>query len=301
MYHEPVLLKESVDGLNINPDGCYFDATFGGGGHSREILKRLSHKGKLFAIDQDSDAKNNIIDDERFTFIFGNFRYLKNYIEYYHIQKIDGLLADFGVSSHQFDEKDRGFSFRLGGNLDMRMNDKQKLSAVEILNSYDESKLLYIFNNYCDINNSKRLSERIITYRENKKIDTIEDFLYIITPLAQKFKENKYFAQVFQAVRIAVNDEMIALEEFLNSIPQFLRIGARLSFISYHSLEDVRVKNLIRYGSTIEPDNINIFGNKPSCLTAINRKAIIPSDEELERNPRSKSAKLRIAEKNERE
>lgn len=298
MYHEAVLLKESVDGLQINPDGCYFDATFGGGGHSRAILERLSPKGRLFAIDQDSDTEKNLLDDKRFTFIFGNFRYFKNYIDYYKIQKIDGILADFGVSSHQFDKRERGFSFRLGGNLDMRMNEKQKISAFDILNLSDGNKLLFIFNSYCDIHNAKKLTDKIITYRNNKKIESIEEFIEIISPLAQKFKENKYFAQVFQAIRIYVNDEITALEEFLNTIPQFIISGGRISIISYHSLEDIRVKNLIRYGKTKETtNNINIYGIEPSCFIPINKKAIIPSEEEIEKNPRSKSAKLRIAEK----
>lgn len=298
MYHKPVLLRESVDGLNINPNGVYVDATFGGGGHSAEILKHLSSKGRLFSIDQDRDAHNNIIDDNRLELIYGNFRFLRNYLDYYKIEKIDGILADLGVSSHQFDIEVRGFSFRLGGKLDMRMNTAQKTTAADILNNYDEEKLFYVFKNYSDINNSGKLVHSILKYRESEKFDTIENFIELINPVAPKQKQIKYFAQVFQALRICVNDEINALNDFLNSIPDVLKTGGRLSIISYHSLEDKPVKNLIRYGQTNEPDEeLNLYGIKKSVFKAINKQIIIPTEKEVLENSRAKSAKLRIAER----
>jgi 16S rRNA (cytosine1402-N4)-methyltransferase len=297
MYHKPVLLQESVDGLNINPSGIYVDATFGGGGHSAEILKRLSKKGKLFAFDQDTDAHKNTIPDERFKLIHGNFRFIKNYLDYYQIEEINGVLADLGVSSHQFDIMDRGFSFRLGGNLDMRMNSSQKVTAADILNTYDEEKLYYIFKNYCDINNPGKLVPLIFQYREMEKFDDIEKFIELITPIAPKQKQIKYFAQIFQALRIEVNDEINALLSFLNSLPEILKTGGRLSIISYHSLEDKPVKNLIKFGKTNPTEEINLFGNTKSIFKAINKQVIVPSEEETLENSRAKSAKLRIAEK----
>lgn len=297
MYHKPVLLQESVDGLNINPSGIYVDVTFGGGGHSSEILKRLSKNGKLFAIDQDSDAHKNSINDDRLKLIYGNFRFLRNYLDYYKIDKVDGILADLGVSSHQFDIMDRGFSFRLGGKLDMRMNNSQTMTAADILNTFDEEKLYYIFKKYCDIYNPGKLVPSILRYRESNKFESIEEFINLITPIAPKQKEIKYFAQIFQALRITVNDEISALLDFLNSIPEILNPEGRLSIISYHSLEDKPVKNLIRFGNTSEIEEISLFGNKKSVFKAINRQVIIPSDEEVLENPRAKSAKLRIAER----
>ncbi|MDR2835537.1 MAG: 16S rRNA (cytosine(1402)-N(4))-methyltransferase RsmH [Bacteroidales bacterium] len=297
MYHIPVLLQESVAGLNINPDGIYVDATFGGGGHSKEILKHLSNKGKLLAIDQDIDAQKNIIKDKKFHLILGNFRYLKNYLDYYKINEIDGILADLGISSHQIDKKERGFSFRLGGIIDMRMNNSMKLTAAEILNTYEYEKIYNIFKKYCDILNPEKLTTKILDYRNEKKIYDINEFIELITPLAPKFNEFKYFAQVFQALRIAVNDEMTALEDFLNTIPKILKQGGRLSIISYHSLEDSLVKNLIKFGNTVNVDEINLFGSKPKLFKSINKKLIIPDDKEINKNSRSKSAKLRIAER----
>ncbi|MDR2010144.1 MAG: 16S rRNA (cytosine(1402)-N(4))-methyltransferase RsmH [Bacteroidales bacterium] len=297
MYHKPVLLQESVDGLNINPSGVYIDVTFGGGGHSAEILKRLSKKGKLFAFDQDTDAHNNTINDERFKLIHGNFRFIKNYLDYYQIENVDGILADLGVSSYQFDIMDRGFSFRLGGKLDMRMNSSQEITAADILNTYEDEKLYYIFKNYSDINNPGKLVHLILQYRPISKFDDIETFIELITPIAPKQKQIKYFAQVFQALRIEVNDEMNALLDFLNSVPEILKTGGRLSVISYHSLEDRPVKNLIKFGKTNPVEEINLFGNTKSIFKAINKQIITPSEDEILENSRAKSAKLRIAER----
>lgn len=297
MYHVPVLLEESINGLNINPNGIYVDATFGGGGHSKEILNRLSESGKLFAIDQDQDAHKNKIEDNRLKLIFGNFRYLKNYLDYYKITQVDGILADLGISSYQVDEKGRGFSFRLGGNLDMRMNNNQTLTASEILNTFDEERIYSIFKNYCDIYNPGKLCSAIVGYRKDKKFEDINLFIDLISQFAPKQKEIKYYAQVFQALRIAVNDEIGALEDFLNSLKDIIKIGGRLSIISYHSLEDLLVKNVVRYGQTKQVEEINLFGNSKSAFKAISKKAITPDDKEINNNSRSKSAKLRIAEK----
>lgn len=297
MYHNPVLLYESIEGLNINPDGIYIDVTFGGGGHSKEILKNLSSKGKLFAIDQDIDVKNNIIKDDRFKFIHGNFRYVKNYLDFYNIEKVDGILADLGVSSHQFDISERGFSFRLGGILDMRMNSEQKLLAADILNTYDEEKLYYIFKNYSDIPNFGKIVRSILDYRGKQNFNSIEDFIDLIAPIAPKHREFKYYAQVFQALRIEVNDEVDALKEFLDIIPSILDTGGRISIISYHSLEDKLVKNLIKYGNSSAIEEVSLFGNTSSPFRPINKQIIKPTEEEIDTNSRSRSAKLRIAEK----
>ncbi|MDL2262244.1 16S rRNA (cytosine(1402)-N(4))-methyltransferase RsmH [Bacteroidales bacterium OttesenSCG-928-I21] len=297
MYHKPVLLQESVDGLNITHSGVYVDATFGGGGHSAEILKRLSKKGLLIGFDQDTDAHKNLISDQRLILIHGNFRYIKNYLDYYQINKVDGILADFGVSSHQFDTLDRGFSFRLGGKLDMRMNTAKKITAADILNSYEQESLYYIFKNYCDINNPGKLVSLIQKHREFRKFDDIESFVELIKPIAPKQKEIKYFAQIFQALRIEVNDEINSLLDFLNSIPEILKSGGRLSIISYHSLEDKPVKNLIKFGKTTPTEEINLFGNTKSVFKPINRQVVTPTEDEILENTRAKSAKLRIAER----
>jgi 16S rRNA (cytosine1402-N4)-methyltransferase len=297
MYHKPVLLQESVDGLNINPSGIYVDVTFGGGGHSTEILRRLGPKGKLFAFDQDSDAQSNIIDDPRFKFVFGNFRFIRNYLEYYQVEKVDGILADLGVSSHQFDIADRGFSFRLGGKLDMRMNNNQKQTAADILNQAEEERLYYIFKTYCDINNPGQLVKSILNYRLTNKFDDIESFVETISVATPKNREIKYLAQIFQALRIEANDEINSLLEFLDTTPKVLNENGRLSIISYHSLEDRPVKNLIKTGNTKGEQIFDIFGRTNSEFKAINKQIITPSEDELKENPRSKSAKLRIAEK----
>jgi 16S rRNA (cytosine1402-N4)-methyltransferase len=297
MYHNPVLLKESIEGLNINPDGIYVDVTFGGGGHSAEILRHLSPKGRLIATDQDKDSHKNAFKDERFKLIFGNFRYLQNYLEYIGIEKVDGILADFGVSSHQFDVAARGFSFRLGGNLDMRMNPEQSNTAADILNTFDEEKLYFIFKKYCDITNPGRLVPLITGFRNENKFSNIEEFVNVISPALPQSGDYKYLAQVFQALRIAVNDEMGALIEFLDSCPQLINKGGRISFISYHSLEDKPVKNLIKIGNTAGKSETDIFGRSFLPFKEVNRHVIIPSEQEISENPRAKSAKLRIAEK----
>lgn len=297
MYHKPVLLDESIEGLNIDPDGYYFDVTFGGGGHSKEILKNLSSKGRLFAIDRDSDAHQNTIDDNRFTLIYGNFRFIKNYVDYYGLNKVHGILADFGVSSHQFDIGERGFSFRLGGTLDMRMNTEQSIKASDILNEYTDEQLYKIFKSYCDIHNPGKLVKLIIDSRQTEKFESIESFINLIKHVMPQNREIKYQAQVFQALRIEVNDEINSLNEFLDSTPLLLQQGGRLSIISYHSLEDKPVKNLIKTGNTKGNLQKDIFGRSNLPFKAINRQIIIPSEQEISKNPRAKSAKLRIAEK----
>lgn len=297
MYHNPVLLNESVEGLITNPDGIYVDVTFGGGGHSKLILSKLSKKGKLFAFDQDQDAHKNIIEDDRFKLIYGNFRYIRNYLDFYEIDKVDGILADFGVSSHQFDVSDRGFSFRLGGNLDMRMNPAQKLNAADTLNTATEESLYFIFKRYCDINNPGKLVKSILQHRESSEFNDIETFLQTIEPAVPKQKSIKYLAQVFQALRIHVNDEINSLLEFLDSTPEAIKTGGRLSAISYHSLEDKPVKNLVKTGNTKGILEKDIFGRSFLPFKAINKQVIIPCEEELNENSRSKSAKLRIAER----
>ncbi|MDD2385317.1 MAG: 16S rRNA (cytosine(1402)-N(4))-methyltransferase RsmH [Bacteroidales bacterium] len=297
MYHKPVLLNKSIEGLNINPDGIYFDVTFGGGGHSKEILKNLSNKGHLYAIDRDPDAHKNTIDDKRFTLIYGNFRYIKNYIEFYKLDGIDGILADFGVSSHQFDISDRGFSFRLGGELDMRMNPEQTTKASDILNQYSDEDLYRIFKTYCDIHNPGKLVKSIVEYRQQNTFEDIEGFIELLKPIMPYNREIKYKAQIFQALRIEVNDEINSLNEFLDTISAVLHKGGRLSAISYHSLEDRPVKNLIKTGNTKGNLEKDIFGQTDLPFKAINRKIIIPNEQEINENPRAKSAKLRIAEK----
>lgn len=297
MYHKPVLIEESIEGLNIKPDGIYVDATFGGGGHSREILNRLNNKGRLIAIDRDKDAKENIPGDQRFSFIHGNFRYIKNYLYHLDIDLVDGIIADLGVSSHQFDERRRGFSFRLGGDMDMRMNNEQVVTAAYVLNNYEKDDLVRVFKDYSDIRNPLQLSERIISNRQNAEFKDIESFLELISDLIPKNKEIKYTAQVFQALRIEVNDEVNLLEIFLNSCADVLMPGGRLVVISYHSVEDRLVKNLIKSGNTDGLIEKDIFGNSNLKYDAINKKVIIPSAEEISENNRAKSAKLRIAER----
>ena len=296
-YHEPVLLHESVDGLNINPDGIYVDATFGGGGHSAEILSRLSAKGTLVAIDRDSDAHKNRIDDSRLKLVFGNYRYLHNYLDYYGIEKVDGVLADLGVSSHQFDVAERGFSFRMGGNLDMRMSEGSSRTAADVLNSASDADLFRIFRNYCDVQNVGKLVKSIVARREVAQFGDIDDFVKFLEPFAPKNREIKYYAQIFQALRIEVNDEISALGDFLTAVPQVLAKGGRLSVISYHSMEDRLVKNLIRTGNVDGNDERDVFGRADLTLKPVNRQVIVPDDDEIERNPRAKSAKLRIAER----
>lgn len=300
VYHIPVLLKESVDGLDINPDGVYVDVTFGGGGHSREILSRLGDNGHLFSFDQDADAENNIVDDSRFTFVHSNFRWLSNWMRYYDIEHIDGLLADLGVSSHHFDDAERGFSFRYDAPLDMRMNREGGKTAADIVNDDTEEHLADIFYLYGELRRSRQIAAAIVKARQRKPILTTQDFLQVVDPLFRREKEKKDMARLFQALRIEVNHEMQALSEMLTSATRLLAKGGRLSVITYHSLEDRMVKNIMKSGNVngkVEEDPV--YGRKASPYNLVNNKVIVPSDEEVERNPRSRSAKLRIAEKKE--
>lgn len=300
VYHIPVLLKESVDGLDINPDGVYVDVTFGGGGHSREILSRLGDNGHLFSFDQDADAENNIVDDPRFTFVHSNFRWLSNWMRYYDIEHIDGLLADLGVSSHHFDDAERGFSFRYDAPLDMRMNREGGKTAADIVNDDTEEHLADIFYLYGELRRSRQIAAALVKARQRKPILTTQDFLQVVDPLFRREKEKKDMARLFQALRIEVNHEMQALSEMLTSATRLLAKGGRLSVITYHSLEDRMVKNIMKSGNVngkVEEDPV--YGRKASPYNLVNNKVIVPSDEEVERNPRSRSAKLRIAEKKE--
>lgn len=297
VYHIPVLLKETVDGLNINPNGVYVDVTFGGGGHSREILSRLSLKGHLYSFDQDEDAEQNIIQDKRFTFVRSNFRYIKNWMRYYGIEQVDGILADLGVSSHHFDAQERGFSFRFDAPLDMRMNQKAQRTAADILNEYSESQLADIFYLYGELRNARKIAATVVKNRANSPIKTTGDFMEIIKTFFEKDREKKELAKVFQALRIEVNQEMQALKEMLTASATILKPGGRLSVLTYHSLEDRMVKNLIKTGNVEGRVEKDFFGNTNAPLKMINNKVIMASEEEQVSNPRSRSAKLRIAEK----
>ncbi len=296
-YHVPVLLKESVEGLCIQSGGTYVDVTFGGGGHARSILECLGTEGRLFGFDQDEDAENNILSHDRFTFVRSNFRYLSNFMDWYGVGSIDGLLADLGVSSHHFDDESRGFSFRFDGELDMRMNKREGLKASDILNSYPESALSDVFYFYGELKNAHQLSRAVVKARDIRPISTTQDFLEIIKPFFNREKEKKNLAQVFQSLRIEVNSEMDALKEMLTQALQLLKPGGRIVVITYHSLEDRLVKNFLKTGNfegTVEKD---FYGTFQSPFRLINNKVIIPGDDEVKRNPRSRSAKLRVAEK----
>lgn len=296
-YHVAVLLRESVDGLDIKPDGIYVDVTFGGGGHSREILCRLGKKGRLYSFDQDADAEKNIISDERFTFVRSNFRYLKNWMRYYEVEKIDGLLADLGVSSHHLDDEERGFSFRFDAPLDMRMNKRAGKTAADIVNDYDEELLADVFYLYGELKNARRLASALVKARQEKRIETTGDLLKATEQLFQREREKKETAKMFQALRIEVNQEMMALQEMLNGAKDLLCEGGRLSVITYHSLEDRIVKNLMKTGNVEGKVQQDFFGRIEAPFRAIDNKVIVPDDEEQVRNPRSRSAKLRIAER----
>lgn len=296
-YHIPVMLNECMEGLAIKPDGVYVDVTFGGGGHSKEILSRLGKKGTLYGFDQDADAENNIPEDDRFVFVRSNFRYLSNFMRFHGETEIDGLLADLGVSSHHFDDKDRGFSFRFQGMLDMRMNTRAGKTAADILNTYTEEALSTLFYLYGELKNSRKLASVIVKARETKPLVTTDEFLALITPYIGKDKEKKMLAQVFQALRIEVNDEMCALREMLQQAMRLLKPGGRLVVMTYHSLEDRLVKNFFKSGNFEGTISQDFFGNIQSPFRLINNKVITPSSEEVEVNPRSRSAKLRIAEK----
>lgn len=315
-YHVPVLLKESVNGLHIKPNGIYVDVTFGGGGHSREILSRLGADGHLFSFDQDADAENNIfedrgdakdcsneqkgkrfVDDSRFTFIRSNFRFLKNWMQYYGIEQIDGLLGDLGVSSHHFDDESRGFSFRFDAPLDMRMNKRAGKTAADIVNEYDEELLANLFYIYGELKNSRRIASALTNARRQKPIVTTSDFISAVEPLFKREREKKDMAKLFQALRIEVNHEMTALKEMLMAATDVMKPGGRLSIITYHSLEDRIVKNIMKTGNIEGKIEQDFFGHIDSPYKLINNKVIVPSEEEQSQNPRSRSAKLRIAER----
>lgn len=295
-YHVPVLLNDCIEGLAIKPTGVYVDVTFGGGGHSKEILKHL-HGGRLFGFDQDADAYANVPEDSQFTLIRQNFRYLKNYLRFYGITQVDGILADLGVSSHQFDEAERGFSLRFDGPLDMRMNQNSPKMATHILNEYDHGPLARVFQRYGEIHNAGKLASEILVAREKAAFITTTQLREVAEPLAPRKKVSQYLAQVFQALRIELNDEMVVLQEMLTQAGELLVPGGRLVVMSYHSLEDRLVKNFIRSGNFEGEVEKDFFGNELKPLRALNKKVIIPTEEEILQNPRSRSAKLRIAEK----
>lgn len=296
-YHVPVLLNESVDGLNIHSDGVYVDVTFGGGGHSREILSRIDESSHLYSFDQDADAENNIIADEKFTFVRSNFRYLKNWMRYYGVEGVDGILADLGVSSHHFDDEERGFSFRFDSALDMRMNKRAGRTAADVVNTYDESKLADVFYLYGEMKNSRRIASEIVKARQQSSINTTGEFAEVVSKCIKREREKKEMARLFQALRIEVNSEMAALKEMLMAATEVLKPGGRLSVITYHSIEDRMVKNIIKAGNIEGKQEKDFFGRSQSPFKQINNKVIVAGDAELESNPRSRSAKLRIAEK----
>ncbi|MGZ3763012.1 MAG: 16S rRNA (cytosine(1402)-N(4))-methyltransferase RsmH [Mucilaginibacter sp.] len=294
-YHTPVMLKECIEGLNIRPEGTYVDVTFGGGGHSREIMKHLGDKGRLLAFDQDADAQQNIIDDDRFEFIDQNFRYLKNFCRLHNAMPVDGILADLGVSSYQFDQAERGFSIRFDAELDMRMNQSGELSAKEVVNNYSEADLHRLFGIYGEIQNAKSLARTIVTARLNAPINTVADLKNAIIGLIPRGKENKYLAQVFQALRIEVNQELEALKDFLIQSAEVLVSGGRLVVMSYHSLEDRLVKNFIAKGKFSGEVEKDFYGNDQKPFESVSRGAVTASEEEIKNNNRARSAKLRIA------
>tara|TARA_B100000678_G_scaffold138421_1_gene115648 strand:+ start:1 stop:894 length:894 start_codon:yes stop_codon:yes gene_type:complete len=296
MYHNPVLLNESISGLNINPSGIYVDVTYGGGGHSQEILKNLDSNGKLIAFDQDQDAIENKSDDSRLNLVKSNFKYLNNFLNYFQIKEIDGLLADFGISSHQIDKKNRGFSTRFNSELDMRMNSTQKINARIIINDYDKDQLEYIFKNFGELKNYKKVTEKIISERTKRSIDTTGDLKKILAPLVKVKDENKFLAQVFQSIRIEVNDELEVIRTLLSDSTKYIKKGGRLVCISYHSLEDRIVKKFIQNGGYNDEVVSDLYGNKNAIFKKVG-KMITPSSEEIKLNNRSRSAKLRIAEK----
>ncbi|MFT3825239.1 MAG: 16S rRNA (cytosine(1402)-N(4))-methyltransferase RsmH [Chitinophagaceae bacterium] len=297
VYHVPVLLNEVIEGLNVRRNGVYVDCTFGGGGHSRELLKHLGEDGRLFVFDQDADAQRNVPDDERVVFIPHNFRYLQRFLRLNKVTQVDGIMADLGVSSHQFDEAERGFSTRFDGDFDMRMDKRQELTAFKVVNSYSEQQLHKLFEQYGEVTNAKTLARVIVQVRQTVSLQTIANFKSAIHSVV-KGNPHKYFAQVFQALRIEVNDELGALKEMLQQVPELLKSRGRVAIITFHSLEDRVVKNFFRKGS-FEEEVEDPFGrNTPeSPLKVITKKPVVAGEEELRRNPRSRSAKLRVAEK----
>ena len=294
-YHKPVLLTESVDGLDIRPGGIYVDVTFGGGGHSRELLSRMDPTAHLYSFGQDADAERNIVDDDRFTFVRSNFRYLKNWMRYYGVDHIDGLLADLGVSSHHFDDETRGFSFRFDAPIDMRMNKRAGRTAADILNDYDEGRLSDLFFIYGELKNSRRLAAAIVKARAEKAIRTTSDLIAVTEPFMPKERQKKDMAKMFQALRIEVNREMEALKEMLTAAVELLAPGGRLSVITYHSLEDRMVKNVMKTGNVEGRVEKDFFGRSSAAIRQTQGKPVVPSAEEQHDNPRSRSAKLRVA------
>ena len=297
-YHIPVMLDECIEGLNINPDGIYVDVTFGGGGHSREIYKKLSSKGKLIVFDQDPDAKANAWEADNFYFIAANFAYMSNHLRMMGIKHVDGILADLGVSSHQFDIESRGFSIRADAPLDMRMNKSGELSAFTVVNEYDERELIKIFRTFGELPNARKITDQIMKNRASKKIKTTNQLMEILGNCAPKFKEHKFFAQVFQAIRIEVNQELEVLKSFLEQTEDCIKPNGRLVVMSYHSLEDRLVKNYLKRGSIHGEITKDFFGNVLKPFNEVNRHPIVAVEEEIERNTRARSAKLRIAERN---
>ena len=297
VYHTPVMLHECIEGLNIHPTGIYVDLTFGGGGHSREILKNLGPEGHLYAFDQDRDAQQQVIDDVRFTFVQSNFRFLRNWMQYYEVEAVDGILADLGVSSHHLDEGSRGFSFRHDAPLDMRMNQKAPLTAMKVVQEYSESQLADIFYLYGELKNSRRIAATLVKARGQAPIETTGQLAEVMKPLLRYDCEKKDLARVFQALRIEVNGEMKALRQMLEAATGLLKPGGRLVVLTYHSLEDRIVKNVMRSGNAEGTRQEDVFGKLPSPLNSVGRNIATPSSQEQEENPRSRSAKLRIAEK----
>lgn len=307
-YHVPVLLEPSIDGLNIHPGGVYVDATFGGGGHSRELLSRLDSTAHLYSFDQDADAEKNVFqletggqqrfnDDPRFTFVRSNFRYLRNWMRYYGVEGVDGLLADLGVSSHHFDDESRGFSFRFEAPLDMRMNKREGKTAADIVNTYTEEALAKVFYLYGELRNSRRLASALVAARTMKPITTTQDFMHVVEPFFKREREKKDLARLFQALRIEVNHEMEALNDMLSAAVDCLQPGGRLCVITYHSLEDRMVKNMMKTGNIAGERQVDFYGHMKAPLRLVNNKVIVPDSDEQRENPRSRSAKLRIAEK----
>ncbi len=297
VYHTPALLQPCMDGLQIKSSGIYVDVTFGGGGHSREILKNLGTDGHLYSFDQDLDALQNVVEDTRFTFVRSNFRYLSNFLRYYGVESVDGILADLGVSFHHFDEAERGFSFRFDGALDMRMNQRSEFTAADLLNTYDEKALSDVFYQYGELSNARKLATAIVKMRASKPFVRIADLVDVVEPFVGKDKQKKDMARLFQALRIEVNHEMDALKEMLQQSLETLCVGGRLVVLTYHSLEDRLVKNFMKAGNFEGKVEQDFYGNRLSPFKLVNNKVIVASEEEVEANPRSRSAKLRIAEK----
>ena len=296
VYHVPALLQPCMDALDIKPDGVYVDVTFGGGGHSREIMRRLGKKGRLLGFDQDEDALQNALDDSRFTFVRGNFCYLSNFLKYYGVEQVDGILADLGVSFHHFDDPERGFSFRFDGKLDMRMNQKASITAADLIENYSEEQLSDVFYLYGELSNARKLAAAIVKARSSKRIERISDLLAVLDPFFSKDKQKKDMAKVFQAIRIEVNHEMDVLKRFLTQAQAVLKPGGRIVILTYHSLEDRLVKDFFRAGNFEGRVEQDFFGNRLTPFRLVNNKVIVPDDEEIARNPRSRSAKLRAAE-----